>query len=213
MVLTPTTPTKPGYTTTEFGAGVVFPVIFLLLSQFNILHVDTNNPHVEAIVKLGSYVFAAVGAGFYAYSRGHMKAGAAISDGLKVLAGELPGMGSAVQQLAPAQAAAVAHIVAPYVAELKAFDPKFSEGQLEDLSNIIGGLLKRHSSQELEPLIRDAVKQIIHNVQNPVSPADEPPVAFAASEDTKIVADVIHAAEAPTPTGDGAAFIAPTFLG
>lgn len=152
-----TNPARPGWTTTEFWAATVAPTIFLLLSQFNVGHIDTNNPHVEALTKLGSYLLAAIGYGFYALSRGHMKKGAVIANAIKQFVGAAPGIAASLKVAVPQ----VATPLESFAGEIKAFDPQFSENQVEDLSQIVGNLLKNHTEVKLEPLLQqilDAVK-------------------------------------------------------
>lgn len=207
-------PAKPGYATTEFWSATVAPTIFLLLSQFNVFHIDTNNPHVEAEVKLGSYILAAIGYGFYALSRGHMKKGAAIAAAINNFTANLPGVISTAGEVLP-QSKAVQQLE-PLVATLQAIDPHFSEEQLDDLSSIVGGIIRNHgvTKADIAPLVEQAVTAAVNNV---LSNANSPDVLLNAAKDVKQVEDVVQGATAVTtpavdePPRDGATFEAPQF--
>lgn len=199
-----TNPARPGWTTTEFWAATVAPTIFLLLSQFNVGHIDTNNPHVEALTKLGSYLLAAIGYGFYALSRGHMKKGAVIANAIKQFVGAAPGIAASLKVAVPQ----VATPLESFAGEIKAFDPQFSEQQLEDISQVVGNLIKNHSKTTLQPLIQ----QILDAVVSPANVGALPGVNTSAGSVTVTTslpttnADQVDINPAPADT-----FIAPSF--
>jgi hypothetical protein len=218
-------PTRPGYTTTEFWTGTVVPTIFLVLAQFNVLP-DTNNPKLGGWIHLGSYLLAGLGYAFYAISRGHVKKGAAIALAIRsVIGGNMPDILNTFRTVAPKQTADISKLAEPIVAAIQAVDPEFSESQVEDISNIVRGMVTHPQTMAayekmLTPVVQDAVKNVLGN-------ANSPDVALRTAQTVEAVEDVVKAGEAPTTdlntppledvtpvdtnTGDGASFTAPQF--
>lgn len=201
-------PARPGYTTTEFWTSTVAPTLFLILNQLN---VGTGSPKVQADAKLGSYILAALGYSFYAISRGHMKKGAVIAGALNQLVAKAPDIANNLRTVVPP---AVYKELAPALATIQAVDPQFSEEQLQDLSEIVGNIIKNHgvSKADLGPLLTQAIETAVKNVN---SNANSPAPLLSAAQDVQQVEDVIKGAAATTqvdgPPNDGATFVAPSF--
>lgn len=219
-------PTRPGYSTTEFWMATVVPTVVLFLSVFNIGNVDTTNPRVQGEIHLAAYLLAGLGYAFYALSRGHMKKGAAIAGAIRdVFAGHMSDILNTIQTVAPKQAAAVEHDLTPLVSAISSVDPEFSESQLEDLSNIIKGIMTHPQTTAVyQKLVTDAVQAA---VKNALGNANTPDAELRVAQTVEAVEDVVKAGVAPTTdlntppledvvpvdtnTGDGASFTAPQF--
>lgn len=219
-------PTRPGYTTTEFYVATVVPTIVLFLSLFNIGNVDTTNPRVQGEIHLAAYLLAGIGYAFYALSRGHMKKGAAIAAAIRdVFAGHMPDILNTIQTVAPKQAAAVLPDLTQLTAAIQSVDPEFSESQLLDLSNIVHGMMTHPQVQgQLKDLVTSAVQAA---VKNALSSADTPNQELRVAQTVEAVEDVWKGGvrsttdlntppledvvPVDTNTGDGASFTAPQF--
>lgn len=168
-----TVPDKPGYATTEFWIAGVAPLIIALLALFNVGHVDlTKDPTAQAIIKIGSFIASAIGAAFYAHSRGHMKAGAVVAVALKQmdigawLGQGLKDLGVGISQSKPA---ALVGTEIPGVL-VASEPPLFTEDQLLQIVDTISPTLKTHVEHAL-----DAFKEAL---------ATQPPVTMIPTGDT-----------------------------
>jgi hypothetical protein len=172
---TSTTPPdeKPAYTTTEFWLAGVAPLIVSLLTLFNIGHVDlTNDPRAQAIIKIGAFVAAAIGAGFYAHSRGKVKAGASVKQAIETLVQLLPTVASQLPQPAPAQ---VTVTTPPAPEPLQPLQMSIGEGWMgtgeglnETEQEQIGELVSEIVNSHLKNHLSDAINVLEERLRYPV---------------------------------------------
>ncbi len=196
-----TDPLKAGWQTTEFWTAGVAPFVISLLTVFNIGHVDlTHDPRVHAIIVAASLLASAIGAAFYAHSRGHMKAGAAVKSGLESLGSNLPTLGASAKAIDPALFDQVA-------TEIQKVDPMISAAQLDVLKNLIASEIKTHLSPPVVPAPVQPSNSISGNtLMGRLFPA-------AGGEATPVVPPEATPADVPMPlpiTTSGS-FQAPTF--
>ena len=174
---TPTPPDeKPFWTTSEFYVTAVAPLIIAFLTLFNVGHVDlTRDARAQAMVKIGALIAAAIAAGFYAHSRGKVKASSAVKQTVETLVQLLPTITSMMAERPPAQItlnATSAELASnrPESVELAAAVPAdFTNSQLEQL----GGFFARILDSRLERVV-SAVDEMENRLNEPVVATFQP---------------------------------------